>query len=43
MPGRIGLINMARVHEIEREGCRHEFSSSESERGRAVKGSSKKT
>lgn len=39
MPGRIGLVNEhERVHEIQREGCRHGFSLSEIERRRIVKG-----
>lgn len=39
MPGRIGLVNEhGRVHEIQREGCRHGFSLSKTERRRIVKG-----
>lgn len=39
MPGRIGLVNEhGRVHEVQREGCRHGFSLSETERRRIVQG-----
>lgn len=39
MPGRIELVNEhGRVHEIQREGCRHAFSLSKTERRRIVKG-----
>lgn len=38
MPGRIGLVSEhGRVHEIQREGCRHGFSLSETERRRNSK------